>query len=80
MALADNVPSDGRGKELMIGAVLVICGAALLAFTGVGEMVRAETEGDAPRKSSLKWSSMSPIVLSVGLGMFVYLFARSLLR
>ena len=79
LALADRVPEEGRGKELLIGALVVISFAAVLSFSGVGEFVRAASEGSAPRKSSLKWAAIAPVALSVGLGMFIYLFVKSLL-
>ena len=78
LALADRVPSEGRGKALLIAALAVVGLAGILAFTVVGEIVRSRTEGVPARASAIKWSGAAPMVLSVGLGMFVYLFVKSL--
>ncbi len=80
LALADRIPEAGRGRELVVGALVVISLAALLAFTGVGEFARSRSEGTAARQSVLRYSGKAPVLLSIGLGMFIYLFTKSIFR
>ncbi len=78
LALADRVPADGRGKELLVAALGVLCLAGLFAFTGVGEMVKARSKGVPVRPAAIRYAAATPLLLAVGLGMFTYLFTRSL--
>ncbi|MAX00748.1 MAG: hypothetical protein CMN72_14125 [Sphingomonas sp.] len=77
LALSEKVPAAGRGKELLIGAVIVIGCSALLSFSGTGELVR-ERAPDAPRRSLNFYRVTAPFLLCFGVGMFVYLFIRTL--
>lgn len=76
LALADKV--QGRGKTLLIGALIVIGLAALLSFTGAGELVGSRFKGKPLNKHVNYYLAMSPILLSMGLGVFVYLFIGTL--
>ncbi|RYD99973.1 MAG: hypothetical protein EOP61_14205 [Sphingomonadales bacterium] len=72
LALADKV--QGRGAMLVIGALGVIGIAALLSFSGAGEIVEARCKGK-PLARHLDWYRIaSPALLSIGLGMFLYIF------
>ena len=75
LALADKV--QGRSAGLLVGAVAVIGLAALLSFTATGQIVDARMGGKPVRTRDLSRSA-APVLLFVGLGMFVYLFTGSL--
>ncbi len=80
LALADKIGPEGRGKELLVGALIVICIAGLFAFTAVGEIVRARSRGEPLRPGTRFYQSAAGILLAFGLGMFTYLFVRSLFK
>lgn len=80
LALADKVGPEGRGRELLVGALVVICAAGLFAFTSIGEIVRARSRREPLRPAAKRYQSLAPMLLSIGLGMFTYLFVRSLFR
>ena len=75
LALADKV--QGRSATLLVGAVAVIGLAALLSFTATGQIVDARMGGKPVKARDLSRSA-APVLLFVGLGMFVYLFTGSL--
>ncbi len=76
IALVPN--AKGTRPEMIVGVIVVIGAAALLAFSGASEIVRARYHGDDLRKSVNFCRIAAPALLSVGLGMFVYLFMGTL--
>lgn len=74
LALADRAVRPG----LLIGAIGVISLAALLSFGGAAEIVRARFERKPMSKHLGFYRNASPASLSVGLGMFLYLFGSTL--
>jgi hypothetical protein len=76
LALAAQV--KGRGITLLIAALLVIGFAALLSFSGAGEIVGARYKGKPLTGHINMYRTASPILLSMGLGVFVYLFMGTL--
>ena len=76
LALVQNAKDLPRAAIL---AVLVVLGsAALLSFTGAGEIVRTRYRRQPLGKSIDFCRIAAPILLSVGVGMFIYLFFRTL--
>ncbi|MES2754602.1 MAG: hypothetical protein V4659_08055 [Pseudomonadota bacterium] len=75
LALADKV--QGRQAGLLVGAVATIGLAALMSFVATGQIVDARMGGKPVAARDLSRSA-APLLLMVGLGMFVYLFTRSL--
>ncbi|MFZ5747647.1 MAG: hypothetical protein ACOY45_08290 [Pseudomonadota bacterium] len=62
-------------------AVLVVVGtAAILAFSGASEIVSARFRRRPLNKGIDFFRFGAPVLLSVGVGMFVYMFARTLLK
>lgn len=76
LALVPNAKAFPHG---LIAAVLVVLsGAALMSFTGAAEIVRARFK-DLPLGKSVNFYRVTaPVLLSVGVGMFVYLFTWTL--
>ncbi|MBB4839122.1 hypothetical protein HNP52_002191 [Sphingomonas kyeonggiensis] len=70
------------GKNLppnaVIAVLLVLALAGLLSFSGAGEIVRARFQRRPVHKSLNLCRIAAPVLLSVGVGMFVYLFTRTL--
>jgi hypothetical protein len=75
LALADKV--QGKSGKSVIIAVGVIALAAFCSFIATSMVVEARTSGKPPKRSLGLYRHASPLLLSVGLGMFLYLFARS---
>jgi len=70
------------GKSLSPGAIvlvlIVLASAGLLSFSGAGEIVRARFKRK-PLNSNVNFCRIgAPVLLSIGVGMFVYLFTRTL--
>jgi hypothetical protein len=76
LALAEKV--QGRSTGLLIGALVIVGAAALLSFSGAGEIVGARYKRKPPGKHLNYYRVAAPVLLSVGLGMFLYLFLRTL--
>lgn len=70
------------GKKLppnaVIAVLLVLALAGLLSFSGAGEIVRARFQRRPVHKSLNLCRIAAPVLLSVAVGMFVYLFTRTL--
>jgi hypothetical protein len=71
-----------NGKDLppkaIIAVLLVLAAAGLTSFSGAGEIVRARFQRRPLHKSLNFCRIAAPALLSVGVGMFVYLFTRTL--
>ena len=73
------IPNARGLKPGLIIAVLVVLGlAALLSFAGTSEIVRARFLNSPLQKTVNMCRVAAPALLSIGVGMFVYLFARTL--
>jgi hypothetical protein len=76
LALVPNAKDLSRG--MIIAVLIVLGGAALISFTGAGEIVRARYRREPLGKSVNLYRIAAPVLLSVGVGMFIYLFTRTL--
>jgi hypothetical protein len=76
LALAPN--AKGLPPALIIAALVVVGVAALLSFSGAGEIVRARFQRRPVHKTVDFCRVVAPVLLSIGVGMFVYLFTRTL--
>ncbi|MBB3911785.1 hypothetical protein [Sphingomonas desiccabilis] len=74
LALADK----GTKPVLLVAVLVVIGGAALLSFGGTSEIVRARFAQAKPSKYLNLYRIGTPTLLSIGLGMFLYIFIRTL--
>jgi len=73
------VPSTKGASVKPIIAVLIVLGlAALTSFSGGSEIVRARFQRTPLHKSVDLCRVVAPVLLSIGVGMFVYLFVRTL--
>lgn len=75
-ALADKV--SGRQALLVVMAMVVIGVAALSSFIASGMIVEARYSRQPIKPHFDRYRNASPLLLSVGLGMFFYLFFGSL--
>jgi hypothetical protein len=76
LALAPN--AKGLPPRLIVAALVVVGVSALLSFTGAGEIARARFQRRPIHKSIDFCRIVAPVLLSIGVGMFVYLFTRTL--
>ena len=76
LALVPN--SKDLSRAAIIAVLAVLGGAALLSFTGAGEIVRARYRRQPLGKGVNLCRIAAPVLLSVGVGMFIYLFSRTL--
>jgi len=76
LALVPNAKDLSRG--MIIAVLIVLGGAALISFTGAGEIVRARYRRKPLGKTVNLYRIAAPLLLSVGVGMFIYLFVRTL--
>jgi hypothetical protein len=76
LALTEKVHGSNTG--LLVGALVIIGTAALLSFSGAGEIVGARYKRLPLRKHLNYYRVISPVLLSTGLGMFLYLFLQTL--
>lgn len=70
-----------RGAELKLPGVLIVVAvvtlAGVLSFSGSSEIARAHFHGDAPKRIDL-YRKAAPVILSLGVGMFLFLFRKAL--
>ena len=76
LALVPN--AKGLPHGLIAGVLVVLSAAALLSFSGAAEIVRARFQRKPLGKSVNFYRVSAPVLLSVGVGMFVYLFTWTL--
>ncbi|WP_010542600.1 hypothetical protein [Sphingomonas elodea] len=74
-ALTDKVA--GRSLVLLIITFLVIGLAGLISFTATGSIVDSRAKGKPIRRDITYCRHAAPLMLSVGLGMFLYLFVTA---
>lgn len=69
------------GSEMKLPGVLIVVGvvtlAGVISFSGSGEIARAHFHGETPKRVDL-YRKAAPAVLSVGVGMFLFLFRKAL--
>ncbi|USU04659.1 hypothetical protein NF699_16715 [Sphingomonadaceae bacterium OTU29LAMAA1] len=75
-ALADKV--HGRSAVSVVMALVVIGVAAFSSFFATGLIVEARFSGKPLTGKINLYRHASPLLLSVGLGMFLYLYVKSL--
>jgi hypothetical protein len=70
-----------RGAEMKLGTVLVVVGvvtfAGLVSFSACGEIARAHFHGEEPKRVDL-YRKAAPMILLLGVGMFLFLFGKAL--
>lgn len=76
LALIPN--AKGAKPELIVTVLVVIGAAAVLSFSGASEIVRSRLLGKPAHRTLHFCRIAAPALLSVGLGMFVYLFMWTL--
>ena len=76
-----TLTQTARGAELKLPGVLVVVGvvtlAGVLSFSGSGEIARAHFHGEQPKRIDL-YRKIAPVILSLGVGMFLFLFTKAL--
>ena len=70
-----------EGAEMKLPTLLMVVGVVTLAgvvsFTGSGEIARAHFHGEPPKRVDL-YRKAAPAILSLGVGMFLFLFGKAL--
>lgn len=74
-ALTDKLA--GRSLVLLVLTLLVIGLAGLVSFTATGSIVDSRSKGKPIRRDISYCRHAAPLMLSVGLGMFLYLFVTA---
>jgi hypothetical protein len=75
LALAEKV--QGKSARSVVVAASVIALAAFCSFIASGMIVETRRSGRPSKGNINVYRHASPVLLSVGLGMFLYLFAKS---
>jgi hypothetical protein len=76
VALADK--AQGRWAVMLVAALLMVGAAAAISFGATGQLVDARLAGKTT-VPNLKFSRTAPgVLLSVGIGILLYVFTRSL--
>ena len=76
-----TLTQTGRGAEMKLPTVLMAVGlvtlAGVVSFTASGEIARAHFHGEAPKRVDL-YRKAAPAFLSLGVGVFLFLFGKAL--
>ena len=70
-------PKDVK-PGIVIAVLIIISASGICAFGGSSEIVRARYTGSVPRKGLDFYRRAAPILLALGVGMFLSLFVDSL--
>ena len=74
-----QVPDGEQIKmPVLMGVIVVIAMAGVLAFSGADQLVRARLANQPLPKQVHLLQRASPFVLAMGVGGFLYLFARAM--
>jgi hypothetical protein len=72
-----------RGAQLKLPGVLLVVAvvalAGVISFSGSSEIARAHYQGDAPKRVDF-YRKSAPAILSLGVGMFLFMFQKVLAR
>jgi hypothetical protein len=60
---------------MMVAAVVTLAG--VISFSAASEIARAHYHGDRPKRLDL-YRKSAPVILSLGVGMFLFLFQKAL--
>jgi hypothetical protein len=77
LALAEKTKGTG-GFAMLISVVLLIGAGAILSFSGASEIVRARFRREAVKHVDF-CRIAAPALLSLGVGGFIYLFAKTMM-
>ena len=71
---------DGEAIKLpvLVGVIVVIASAGVLAFSGADQLVRARLANDPLPKQVRTLQKVEPFTLAMGVGGFLYLFASGM--
>ena len=76
-----TIAQTDRGSELKLPGVMMVVGvvafAGVISFSGSGEIARAHYHGDEPKRVDF-YRKAAPVILSVGVGMFLFMFQKVL--
>ena len=73
----DLDPSDVKPASILV-ALALIGGGGVCSFSGSSEIVRAKSSRTEPGKFLSFWVKAAPVLLAVGTGYFLAIFADSL--
>jgi hypothetical protein len=72
-----------QGAEMKLPTVLMVVGvvtlAGVISFSASGEIARAHFHGEEPKRVDL-YRKAAPMILLLGIGMFLFLFGKALGR
>jgi hypothetical protein len=76
-----TISQTEKGALMKAPGVMIVAGVVVLAgvisFSGSGEIARAHFHGDRPKRVDL-FRKAAPVILSLGVGMFLFLFQKAL--
>ncbi|HEX9948330.1 MAG TPA: hypothetical protein VGA98_12375 [Allosphingosinicella sp.] len=76
-----SLTQTARGAEMKLPTVLMVVGvvtfAGVISFSASGEIARSHFHGDQPKRIDL-YRKAAPAILSLGVGMFLFLFGKAL--
>ena len=77
LTLSQAADGEAIKKPVLIGVLVVIAAAGVLAFSGADQLVRARLADKPLPGQVLLLQKMAPLTLSLGVGGFLYLFTRA---
>lgn len=76
-----TLSQTAQGAEMKLRTVLMVVAVVTLAgvvsFSACGEIARAHFHGEAPKRVDL-YRKVAPVILMLGVGMFLFLFGKAL--
>jgi hypothetical protein len=79
IVMKDFDPADVKPQMVVI-AIIIISSAGVLAFSGAAEIVRARSIGAPTHRSLTFLRAAAPVLLALGLGLFLSMFIDSLVK
>ena len=76
-----TISQTAKGAAMKAPGAMIVAGvvtlAGVIAFSGASEIARAQAQGDEPKRLEL-YRKSAPVVLSLGVGMFLFMFQKVL--
>jgi len=78
LSLSQLAAAQDIKKPILIGVLIALAGAGVLAFSAADQIVRARASGSPLPKQVLILQKAASALLSIGLGAFLYIFVQAM--
>jgi hypothetical protein len=78
LSLSESADDGEIKTPILAGIVIVVATAGVLSFSGAAQLIKAKAEGEPLPKQVQMLQKSAPVILSAGVGAFLYLFMHTM--